>query len=338
MDPARILTNFGDPAAWPNGRADLTLGTRFDSCSWPIWSERLDQPNRHLILWRNPQHLDSPGRWHGVDEWARKPGQTSREWAAIPLKVPWGNGWGGDGGTTDNGCIIELADGSRLEIQGLSPVNIVDAVLINLRAGRTIATTSHFRADCVVHRRPGVTPRSAMGPKWRSDGLLHPAHLRSMVGDELALTVFPLQFGPDGKAVDGGWVESPGPKPPYRKDIKRAGNDPRLIPCFQAFRLDISDAQIERWITAIGTPVALVESRRWFARNLRGWCHDIDRPVHPKPTMRATMSGTGSTNINSVGDRNPRVKAQWAACGVTSDAIARRLGDRILEHGELVAA
>ena len=28
MDPARILVEFGDPAAWPNGRADLTLGTR----------------------------------------------------------------------------------------------------------------------------------------------------------------------------------------------------------------------------------------------------------------------------------------------------------------------
>ncbi len=33
MDPARILVDFGDPAAWPNGRADLTLGTRFNSCS-----------------------------------------------------------------------------------------------------------------------------------------------------------------------------------------------------------------------------------------------------------------------------------------------------------------
>lgn len=338
MDPARILTNFGDPAAWPNGRADLTLGTRFDSCSWPIWSERLDQPNRHITLWRNPQHLDSPGRWHGVDEWARKPGQTARQWAAVPLRVPWGNGWGGDGGTSDNGCIVELTDGTRLEIQGLSPVNIVDAVLINLRAGKTVARTSHYRADCVVHRRPGVEPKSAMGPKWRSDGLLRPDHLRQLIVEELALTVFPLQFGPNGRAVDGGWVESPGAKIPFRTDVKRAGDDERLFPCFQGFRVDILDAEIEAWISAVKTPANLVESRRWFARNLRGYTTDADRPTAPRATMRATMSGTGSTNINSVGTRVPRIKAQWIAAGVTSDAIARKIGDRILEHGELVAA
>lgn len=337
MDAAQILVEFGDASAWPDGRPNTTLGTRFNSCSWPIWSERLDQPNRHITLWRNPQHLDSPGRWHGVDEWARKPGQTDREWAAISLKVPWGNGWGGDQGTSDNGCIVELADGTRLEIQGLSPINIIDATLINLRAGKTVARTSHYRADCVVHRRPGVEPKSAMGPKWRSDGLLRPDHLRQLIVEELALTVFPLQFGPTGRAVDGGWVESPGAKIPFRTDVKRAGDDERLFPCFQAFRLEILDAEIEAWISAVKTPASLVESRRWLARNLRGWAADTDRPATPRPTMRATMSGTGSTNINSVGDRNPRVKAQWAACGVTSDAIARKLGDRILEHGELVA-
>lgn len=338
MDAAQILVEFGDPSAWPDGRPNTTLGTRFDMCSWPVWYERADKANRYITVWRNPQVFDELGRWHGVDEWARKPGQTARQWAAVPLRVPWGNGWGGDQGTSDNGCIVELADGSRLEIQGLSPVNIVDAVLINLRAGKTVARTSHYRADCVVHRRPGVEPKSAMGPKWRSDGLLRPEHLRGLVDEELALTVFPLQFGPTGRAVDGGWVESPGAKIPFRTDVKRAGDDDRLFPCFQGFRLEITDCQIEAWVASRPGSIALRESRRWFARNLRGYTTDADRPTAPRATMRAVMSGTGGTNINSVGDRNPRVKAQWAACGVTSDAIARRLGDRILEYGRLVTA
>ncbi|OPZ65798.1 MAG: hypothetical protein BWY85_00288 [Firmicutes bacterium ADurb.Bin506] len=150
--------------------------------------------------------------------------------------------------------------------------------------------------------------------------------------------MFPLQFGPNGRAVDGGWVESPEPKIPFRSDIKRAGDDERLFPCFQGFRLEITDRQIEAWVASRPGSIALCESRRWFARNLRGYTTDADRPTAPRATMRATMSGTGSTNINSVGTRVPRIKAQWIAAGVTSDAIARKIGDRILEHGELVAA
>jgi len=351
---AHNLVYFGNPDSWPVGAPDYNLTPRFDSVSWPIFDEQLDGSDRTITLWRNPEIYHDANRWYSIPAWQYKNVtgkylfpflkdlaqlKADQKVDRTPMVIPWGKGWGGDGGSSDNGVIVHTKKNEYFEIQGFRKMNPLIKMMINFGAGKNVALDSHYVCDCLVWRRDGVDPRSAFGPRWRSQGALSPAHLRNLLTDkeELALTAFPIQFGPDGLAVDGGWVENRNVAvhKDSRPDIARTGDDSRLVPAFQGFYLDITDENIIRWVEETNTPSDLVLSKMFYAVNLRGYISDMDRPVERKATMRIIMSGNGPVNINTLGFTNKRVRKDFEACGVTNDFIGRTLGKDILKYGTL---
>lgn len=359
------LIRYGSSKSWPDGTPDFDIGTRFDMCSWPVWDQKLDEGNTTIRIWRNPDFTagdiwNEPKRFGTIEVWKGKKAtgfflldyfrqikqwQLDLEAARKPLVIPWGRGWHGDEGTADNGIIVKLNDGTNYEILGLHKLGSVNASLINLRLLANpkfpYAYPTDYRCDFIRHRRPPghknpTTPVDTQGPQWREDGLLTPAHLKGMVDSELRLMIFNTSFGPTAQAYPPGWVEHNKPGIPYVKNIKREeGSTDKSVDCYQPFGFIITDTAIEAWLKSLKDP-SLEETRRWFARNLRGYFSDNQAPKTPKPTMRVCASGTGTRLLESVGWTNPRHRAEWAQCGILTEEDARNLGKDLFLFGTVV--
>lgn len=371
-DQAEALIRYGSSTSWPDGTPDYDLGTRFDKCSWPVWDQKMDGGTRTVRLWRNPD-LSAPGMWdepirYGtIEEWIPKPKKASgfflfqflKDWrqaqlnleaiataARTPLRIPWGQGWGGDQGTTDNGIIINCTDGTSYEILGMQPLGAIGAATLNARVladpNNPVAFPDDFRCDFVRHRRPPghpspSQPRDTQGPQWRADGMLTPDHVTRMCPTEFRLVIFNTSFGPTAKAFGDGWTEHKGSTPAYNPEIKREpGSTDKSVDCYQPFTFDITDAQIEAWIANASPETAhLASARRWYARNLRGYFSDADKGSNTYSSMRVCVSGTGRKILESVGWRNPRLRKAWAEAGIKSANDAVLLGQDILRYGTL---
>lgn len=344
---AHALIHYGSKRCWPKGEPHYDLGTVFDLCSWNTWDAT--EATRTIRVWRNPDVSKGdlwwePSRFGTIREWqaakAKDPlSQLANDLAAIrtPLRVPWGSGWRGDQGTTDNGIIINLAPGESYNILGLRKASFFDLLAINARALGIVAKDGDYVCDSITHRRADTSPHGSQGPKWKNDGLLTPAHFQRLIPGELRLVIFNSQYGPDAKAAPGGWVEHKAPKLPYTTSVPRpAGDHPTMIPCYQPFHFDITDAEIETWLTN-EIPAHMRDGQRWYARNLRGYEQDADRPRTPRPTIRTAESGTGDKLIESVGWHNPKAKTEWAKCGIKTKSDVSKIGRNILAYGRVVA-
>lgn len=247
-----------------------------------------------------------------------------------PLVLPWGNAWAGAGGTqstaSDNGLIINIDAERSYEIQGLAPLSVTDVVQINARALAPVASLGDYRCDAIAARAPGVKAHGSQGPWWKRDGLLRPDDLSGPWREPKRLVAFNVAYGPKATAAPGAWVEHPEATAPY-EGLPASGH-PDLVPCGQRFLLDITDAEIESWITGEGVPTRtnLAESMRWFARGMRS------------QGMRLSESGTGVPFLESTGGVNPAERSAWAARGIVDEQTANRIGRNLFAYGKLVAA
>ena len=371
-DQVEALIRYGSASSWPDGTPNYDLGTRFDKCSWPIWDQKLDNGNRTIRVWRNIDMSDgdmwgSDLRYGTILEWKPQPKKATgfflfdflrqlrqkqldleakAQAARTPVVIPWGQGWGGDDGTSDNGVIIRCEDGTSYEILGLRQLGPIGAAGVNLKIladlKKPIASQYDYSCDFIRHRRPPThkspsQPIDTQGPQWRQDGMLTPEHVTGMAPTEFRMLIFNTSFGPSAKAFKPGWTEHKRPVPAYNPEIKRSqGSTDKSVDCYQPFYFDISDADIERWISeAPKNTEHLANARRWFARNLRGYYSDDQKSHLRVPTLRVCASGTGNKILESVGWVNPRHRKAWAEAGLKSANDAVLLGKDILKYGTL---
>lgn len=357
------LINFGAIDCWTKPGTRVTgLGITLGHGSWPIqpgWDKTRATGN--IVVWPNPDVgtvRENPGRFGTIAEWKPKRAtgwflfdffrqlkQFALDLEAIrtPLLVPWGPGFSGAGGTQpespDNGVLIDTkADGSEgIEIQGLAPIedNLVGRIKIaqiNQRAMAPVAAIGHFWCDGVGRRAPGVIGTGSQGPIWKRQGLMRPNYLAGPVDDCIRTVIYNAQFGTGATHARNGWVEHPEARQPYRNHpvTLPMGNDPRMIPCYQGWRLVISDSQIQAWLDWSGATGALRESKWWLAVNLRG--------DGRRATMRAAESGTGWPIFESSGGVQLDELAAWRGRGLKDEPTANALGAGLFDFGQLVEA
>lgn len=347
-DAAQAFINKGARGNWPptNNPPSHSIGFTLGHGSWPEWHAK--NSDRTARLWRNPNGdlWDQPARYGTISAW--KPAKATgwflfdflrqlRQYAldleAIrrPLVIPWGKNWSGAGGTqpgsSDNGCIINIDDQRSYEIQGLAPLSATDVLQINARALATVAYLGDYRCDGIAARAPGVKPVGSQGPWWKRDGLLRPDDLSRPWTEPKRLVVFNTQFGPNAQARKPGWVEHTGSTPPV-EGLPANGTDPDLIRCAEWLKLDITDDEIEQWITDedVDPRTNLAESMRCLARGCRS------------QGLQVRERGTGNPIIESTGGTVPAERSAWAARGVTSEDIARNLGRNLFRYGRLYTA
>lgn len=342
---AEAFLKYGSIDCWPpkNGGPITGIGITLGHGSWPVYQAPA-KPKAWRLFWRNPDGdlWDQPGRFGTIESWFPK--MTGMWWVDFPktmtalrspLVVPWDPAWTEVGGTqsasADNGIIIELPDGTAYELQGMAKLNVATAAHVNARTFFSGAPTAeHYRIDGVFFRNGRNKPQGSQGPWSKSDGLMRPNWLRGPWPGPVRLVGYNVQFGPTATAVKGARVEHPKAEQPYRNHpvTLPMGNDPRMIPCGQLFKLDITDAEIEKWLDVEKVPPnsQLRVSKRWFAIGLRD--HG----------MRLSETGTGFPILESSGGANPVEKAEWAKYGVNTEADANRLGAGVFAHGRLVAA
>lgn len=359
--PARAVVEFSDVTNWPPTSAppQYSIRTAFREGSWAEFQGRNAKGTRRLFrnpagdLWYQPARYGSIREWQPAKatgwflfDWLRQLKQWDFDMAAnrTPLVIPWDPSWREAGGTqaqaADNGCIVILADGTSYEIQGMAPLSDLDIAGINARCLQPVARRGDYRCDGITHRRPGVTPHGSQGPVWKGDGLLRPEHLERFVpGLELSYVLPNTEWGPKARAVAPGWVE-------HRNSQPFAGRmggaiipdvGPGKVPNFCGLALDITDAEIERWINWCETdPDGISPSgRRHLAQNWRGYETDADRPTTLGTRIRVRESGTGQAILESVGDSDPTTAAAWAIHGVTAKN-AGGIGRGIYRFGRLV--
>lgn len=354
--PAMSLGTVFREGSWPIHRTatvarkdlgELVLWRNPDGASGDLW----DITGQGIPEWR--PNLKPVGGWflreirqYFADLQARQAANR------VPLRLPWGKKWKTPGGTqgqsADNGVIIELANGDRYEIQGLArieqgPAGALTIAGINFRAGAPVAAYGHYRCDGISLIRKGADEskvRGSQGPKSKVNGLLGPAFCREFIPNFEARLVLPnVEFGPRARAVPPGWVEHPLPGQPYANSggvTYPEGPDPRMVPCFTGLCLVGTDADIERWLSSRwiieGNSAHNIEdARRWYARNLRGWVTDADRPATIATRIRVSETGTGEMILESEGDLDPDTAVEWAVLGVTA-ANCWHLGDGLLDY------
>lgn len=336
-DPAAAFLRWGSVDNWTRDAPPLTgIGFTLGHGSWPVYTAPA-KPTTWRTFWRNPDGdlWDQPGRFGTIGQWFPRP--TGMWWVDIPaslaalrvaLLLPWDPAWTEVGGTqaasADNGIIVELPDGTAYELQGMAKLNAATVLHLNARTLFSgLPTTDHYRIDGVFYRNGRNVPQGSQGPWSKSDGLLRPSWLSGPWPGPVRLVGYNVQHGPGATAVKGARVEHP-----KAWSNLPVGNDDRMIPNGQVFRLDITDDQIEAWLTAMKVPTAskLAVSKRWFARGLR---------THG---MRLSETGTGFPILESSGGANPVEKAEWAKVGVSTDALANRIGEGLFTHGRLYAA
>lgn len=364
MDPAEAFLNYGSIDCWLKPGTKVTsIAPTLGHGSWPIWPGwDKTRANQWIVVWPNPDFgtvAGNPARFGTIAEWKPKKAtgwflfdwlRQLKQWeldlAAIrtPFLLPWGNGWGGPGGTQpespDNGMMIDTKqDGSEgIEILGLArlednPIGQVKVWQINQRALAPVAAVGHYRVDSIAWRKPGIPKHGSQGPMGKRDGLMRPAYLAGPSTEPLRVVGYNVQFGPKATAAPGGWPEHPLPGQPYANNggvTLPEGPDPRMIPSYQGFRLEITDAEIGRWLDGEAATGKLRQSMRQYAENLRG--------DGKRVTLRVAETGTAVPIIESSGTLEPTERAAWAAVGINTDDDAARLGRNILRAGRLVEA
>ena len=342
-DPVRAFLNHGNVDQWTRGAGPITgIGTTMGHGSWPIY-EAPAKPTSWRVFWRNPDTnggdlWSQPGRFGTIRQWFPK--QTGRWWVDMPanvaalrtpLLIPWDPAWKEVGGTQqqspDNGVIVKVG-AAFYEIQGMAALNWISAAHVNARTFMSgLPKVGDYRADGINYNDGTTVPQGSQGPWSKLDGLMRPSWLRGPWPGPVRLVGFNVQYGPDAVAVPGARVEHPLPGQPYPDGNLPAGNDPRMIPCGQVFKLRITDIGIEQWLDAekIAENTALRVSKRWFARGLR------------EHGMRLSETGTGFPILESTGGANPAEKAEWGKCGVKTEQDANKIGAGIFRFGELVA-
>ena len=307
MDAGDALRNWGARRCWQKpGQTVDGIGFTLDNWSWPRWNAA--DAKSSLRIWPNPDLVGEVGRWHGTGWNGSMP--------IVPLTVPWGTGWRGGGGS-DNGLII--IDGARtITLQGLAPLSWWHRAQIVLGSRfRSQPSEWDYRADGIGTTGPGTAVRGSQGPWTKLDGLLTPEHLASddpWPGPLRLVTANP-QWGPGATAAPGAWVEHPGPKPVgYMAPEVPSGPDPRTIRCGQRLFLDITNAEITRWLDTSRVPGELRAAKARFARGLRD--HG----------MRLSETGSGEPIIESCGGVNPVDRKAFALLGITTETQANQLG------------
>lgn len=326
--------------------------------TWPMWSGYLATGYRYA--YRSPNALpyggtawDNLGLW-GFDEWARKNvgdplGQFVEDIknARRPVRLQWGTDFRGADGTTDNGMgIVTKADGSEwVELQGARIlVNPLEVFAINARGmywftgvvdpQQRPAQLGDLVLDGGGKHGPGRPKRNAQIPASTRECMLTVERLTGEWTSPVGYVGVNPQFGTKARAGTSpygrGYVEHrtnvtqpivnsawPTNRPP--------GDDPNSVPCGQWFLLEISDADIERWIKAVGAKGALAESKRNIARGLRS------------QGMVQAQTGDWQPTFLSEGTLVPTRKKLWDQAGVTNATIMGQLTDRLFEFGKLVA-
>jgi len=374
QQPAVALTQRPNYDNWPpfNKPPSYTIGFTLVEGSWPKfpgYDKTIATSFRRL--WRSPHTTpgggalwDQPGRYGTIPEWIPqkatgwflfdffrqlKQYSLDLEAARRPLIIPWSPKWVTPGGTQidkDNGVIIELGGGKMYGIQGMRQVNVTDIIAINARCLAPVASEGDWICDGVGLWIPGGPPAvGSQGPKAKHDGLIEPKFFSEFIPNiEVRLVIFNAEYGRNSRAVPPGWVEHPLPGQPYA-DLGGVtlpeGPNEWMIPCYTGFALDISDAQIEAWLNdldrrGLGKSAIYRESRRWFARNLRGYVNDVNRPTQLKTRVRASETGTGVHILESTGALEPTTRAQLAARDIVAGADAGGIGLDLLKFGKWV--
>ena len=179
---------------------------------------------------------------------------------------------------------------------------------INQRAMAPVASFGHFWCDGVGRRVPGLVGTGSQGPIWKRQGLMRPNYLAGPVDDCIRTVIYnAVRHRRDPRTQRLG--RAPRPRQPYRNHpvTLPMGNDPRMIPCYQGWRLVISDSQIQAWLDWSGATGVLRESKWWLAVNLRG--------DGRRATMRAAESGTGWPIFESSGGVQLDELAAWRRVG-----------------------
>lgn len=341
MTTVESLLQWSPPNNWPTRTGPAAssspldgIGIRLGAGSWARWDGW--KATRWAYVFPAPDAWDSPGLWGTVEHWAQGDRFT-------PLRVPWGNGWGGPGGFTkdqDNGILVDLAPDrvEGYELLGMRPATVFDRALINLRAwtdgaakwGTEVARAGCYVADRINHRRPGVVPKGAQGPWWWQEGVLTPEMLRGAPGGgPLRIGMHNVSFGPTAVAARGAWVEHPDPGQPYGPDhpiLYPEGPDPRMVDCGAEFDVSIDDARIGRWLDDSKIPKGELRTTmgmfaEYVARN----------GMRLMLTMKATPHAVAVSSINKTD------AAAWAAIGVTP-TNAPRLGAGLFRYATIGVA
>lgn len=319
---ADAFLRYGALRCWQGGAPVTSIGITLGHGSWPVYEAKAS--TRRVLVHRNPALVRESGRWQNIAGWGPVPvidnggmiDAAVGAWAAfqtiwMPLDPTWKQVGGTQGQSSDNGMII--VDGpNRWEVQGLAP------------------SGSNWRVDAISYVAPGRRSQGSQGPWSKLDGLMRPSWLSGPWPGPVRLVTFNPQYGPGARAVSGARVEHPraDQREAWVRAILPTGDDPRMIPCGQVLRLDITDAAIERWLDAEKVPTMsqLRVAKRWFAHGLRD--HG----------MRLSETGTGDPILESSGGANPVEMAAWRDRGVVDEATANNLGRGIFGFGELRAA
>lgn len=361
MGAADAFLKYGSADSWPpvNRAPSMSLGVALGHGSWPIWPGwDPTRATQTIRVWRNPDTSNGdlwwqPARFGTVDVW--KPAQATGwflfdflrqvkqygldlEAVRRPAILPWGPNWTGAGGTqaasSDNGLLIDTVKSgqSGWEIQGLAPLNAWDVALINARALAPVARIGDYRCDGLYLRSPKSKPHGSQGPWSKRDGLMRPDYLTGPSTMPLRVVVFNAACGSKATPAPGGWVEHREDRQPYpgHKVTLPLGNDPRMVPPWQGFRIEISNEDISRWLDSEAVAGRLRESMRQFAENLRG--------DGKRVTLRVAESGTGDPIIESSGAIEPTDRAAWAAAGVDTPELGWKLGRNLFRFARLVEA
>lgn len=355
---ANALLTKGTADQWPTpqGPPKKTdeldgLGFTLGHGTWVPWPG--ERATTTINVWRNPAHWDEPGRygqnpvwqrnwspygWQSLDQWFRDI-ETNRKC----VRLPWGPGWGGPGGTqwwtADNGLTIDFSvactidgvkyqPGDGYELQSLRPLDELNRWAINARGLADSAKMGDYWCDGVGVRRAGNTPVGSQGPLNKADGRLTPEHLDS--GDwekPIRMVGLNVQWGTGATARQPGWVEHKlASIPMYANDIVLPmGDHPDMIPCFTVFKLDITDVNILKWVTdsGINPKSALGKSKINYAKGLRnvGWI--------------LAETGGGWPIYEATGNKNPEQKVKWDKRGVKTEAIANQFGKNLFKYGKV---
>lgn len=373
QQPAVAFTLRPDYDNWPphNKPPSYSIGVTYDLGSWPKFpAYDKTQATTFRRLWRNPNVApgggatwDQPGRYGTIKEW--QPQQATGwflfeflrqlkqysydlEAARRPLIIPWSNKWVTPGGTQidkDNGVLLDLGGGKLYGIQGMREASATDVIQINARCLAPVASIGDWVCDGVGYWEPGSPPaRGSQGPKAKHDGLIEPNFFSEFIPNiEVRAVLFNVEFGPKARAVPPGWVEHPLPGQPYPNHsvVLPEGPNEWMIPSYTGFCLDISDAQIKAWLDdldrrGLGKSAIYRESRMWFARNLRGYVNDVNRPTQLKTRVRSAESGTGVHIFEGTGGLEPATRARLAARDITSATDMYELGRDLLKFGKWV--
>lgn len=303
----------------PDGWVPPLLGPSYEVSSLTLWQASAATTTRRF--WRsstgnstNAAPWDEPVRWETLG-------------GAVTFTVPWGPGWKGAGGTTDQFILIDEADGYGWEIQGGRQASWWDVFLINLRPGLPRkATTSDWVCDAAARRTPDnafAYTRRGMGRVPQRTGVVTAAEVAAAradghrgVGHMLAVCAAMMETGPAAECLS----------PATRVEMSAANNGmlsthpnaphPRLTK--QGLRLasDLTEDEIDDLLAALEpTDTAWRATRKvwWMTLSEHGMCVGATTG-RGDPTIETTTMARGYPEY-----------AAWSALGHTTADRKRKV-------------